>query len=132
MILVLTCDLPFKVICDFQGQTNTKHAISALLLPVEMQYVLTPYRKSWSRSNLYKTCDIRFIIACRQSKIRPSYFLILFSLCLEGLRKFCELATHICADLRPYKADYYMCVSSSFQVTFLMNERPAFDVLNNR
>ena len=63
-----------------------------------------------------------------QSKIRPSDFL--FSPCLEGLRKFCELATQICADLRPYKADWYTCVSHSFQVTFLMNERPAYDVLN--
>ena len=35
MILDLTSDLLVKVICDFQGQSYTKHAISALLLPVE-------------------------------------------------------------------------------------------------
>ena len=31
----LTSDLLFKAIVDFQGQSYTKHAISALLLPVE-------------------------------------------------------------------------------------------------
>ena len=35
MILDLTSDLSFKVISDLQGQSYTKHAISALLLPVE-------------------------------------------------------------------------------------------------
>ena len=34
-ILDLTSDLSFKVIGDFQGQSYTKHAISALLLPIE-------------------------------------------------------------------------------------------------
>ena len=28
--LVLTCDLSFKVICNFEGQTYTNHAISSL------------------------------------------------------------------------------------------------------
>ena len=46
-MLDLTSDLSFKVIGDFQGQSYTKHAISALLLPVETQYVLLSYRKSW-------------------------------------------------------------------------------------
>ena len=45
-------DLLFRVICDFQGQTYTKHAISALPLPVEMQYVLRSHMKSWSRNPL--------------------------------------------------------------------------------
>ena len=44
VILDLTCDLSFKIISDFQGQSYTKHVISALLLPVETQYVLTSYR----------------------------------------------------------------------------------------
>ena len=35
VILDLTSDLLFKVIGDFQGQSYTKHSISALLLPVE-------------------------------------------------------------------------------------------------
>ena len=39
VILDLTSDLSFKVSGDFQGQSYTKHAISALLLPVETQYV---------------------------------------------------------------------------------------------
>ena len=63
MILDLTCDLSFKVIGDFHGQSYTKHAISALLLPVETQYVLPSYRKSWSRNPLVildLTSDILF------------------------------------------------------------------------
>ena len=67
MILVLTCDLSFKVICDFKGQTYTKHAISALVLPVEMQYVLTTYRKSWPRNPLVilvLTFDLLFRVIC--------------------------------------------------------------------
>ena len=51
-ILDLTSDLSFKVIGDFQGQSYTKHAISALSLPVETQYVLPSYSKSWSRNPL--------------------------------------------------------------------------------
>ena len=51
MILVLTYDISFKVICDFQGQSYIKHAISALLLP-ETQYVLPSYGKAWSRNPL--------------------------------------------------------------------------------
>ena len=50
MILELTSDLSFKVIGDFHGQSYTKHAISALLLPVETQYVLPSYKKSWPRN----------------------------------------------------------------------------------
>ena len=38
-MLVLTCDLSFKVICDFQGQTYANHALSPLLWPVENQYM---------------------------------------------------------------------------------------------
>jgi len=58
MVMVdLTCDLSFKVIVDFQGQSYTKHAISALLLPVETQYVLPSYRKSWS-GNLIVILDL--------------------------------------------------------------------------
>ena len=52
VILVLTYDLSFKVICDFEDQTYTNHAISPLLLPVEIQYVLPSYRKSLSRNPL--------------------------------------------------------------------------------
>ena len=47
VILNLTSDLSFKVISDFQGQSYTQHAISALLLPIE-----TSYRKSWVRNLL--------------------------------------------------------------------------------
>ena len=48
MILDLTSDLSFKVNSDFQGQSYIKHAISALSLPIETQYVLPLNRKSWS------------------------------------------------------------------------------------
>ena len=51
-MLDLTSVLSFKVIGDFQGQSYTKHAMSALLLPVETQYVLPSYRKSWPRNPL--------------------------------------------------------------------------------
>ena len=50
--LVLTYDLSFKVICDFQGHTYTNHAISPLFLPVEIQYVTLSYRKPWPRNPL--------------------------------------------------------------------------------
>ena len=40
VILDLTSDLSFQVISEFQGQSYTKHAISALLLPIDTQYVL--------------------------------------------------------------------------------------------
>ena len=63
MILDLTSDLSFKVIGDFQGQSSTKHAISALLLPVETKYVLPSYRKSLSRNPLVilvLTSDLSF------------------------------------------------------------------------
>ena len=63
VILDLTSDLLFKVIGDFQGQSYIKHAISALLLPVDTQYVLPSYRKSWSRNPLVildLTCDLLF------------------------------------------------------------------------
>ena len=67
VMLDLTCDLSFKVIGDFQGQSHTKHAISALLLPVETQYVLPSYSKSWSRNPLVildLTCDLSFKVIC--------------------------------------------------------------------
>ena len=51
-MLVLTYDLLFKVICDFQGQTYANHALSPLLWPVEIQYVLPSYIKSWSMNPL--------------------------------------------------------------------------------
>ena len=63
MILDLTSNLSFKVIVDFQGQSYAKHTVSALLLPVETQYVLPLYRKSWSRNPLVildLTCDLSF------------------------------------------------------------------------
>ena len=59
-ILVLTYDFSFK---DFQSQTYTNHAISPLSLPVEIQYVLPSYRKSWPRYPLVildLTCDLSF------------------------------------------------------------------------
>ena len=59
----LTSVLSFKVIGDFEGQSYTKHAISALLLPVETQYILPSYRKSWSRNPqviLDLTSDLSF------------------------------------------------------------------------
>ena len=37
--VVLTYNLSFKVICDFQGQTYSNHAISPLLWDAEIQYV---------------------------------------------------------------------------------------------
>ena len=52
MILDLTSDLLFKVIIDFQGQSYIKQAISALSLPIETQYVLPSYRKSWPMNQL--------------------------------------------------------------------------------
>ena len=67
VILVLTLDILFKVICDFQGQTYTKHAISALSLSVEMQYVLRSHMKSWSRNPLMiivLTYDLSFKVTC--------------------------------------------------------------------
>ena len=60
VILVLTSDLSFKAIGDFQGQSYVKHAISALLLPVKTQYVLPSYRKSWQYKE--STGDIRSYI----------------------------------------------------------------------
>ena len=51
-MLNLTSVLPFKVIGDFQGQSYTKLAMSAFLVPVETQYVLPSYRKSWPRNPL--------------------------------------------------------------------------------
>ena len=67
MLIVLTYDLSFKVICDFQGQTYTNHAISPLLLAVEIQYVLPSYRKSLSRNPLILlvlTHYISFKVTC--------------------------------------------------------------------
>ena len=67
MISVLTYDLSFKVICDFQGQTCANHAISHLLLPVEIHYVIPSYRKSWSRNLiviLVLTYDLSFKVVC--------------------------------------------------------------------
>ena len=43
VILVLTYDLLFKVICNFQSQTYANHALYLLLWPVEIQYVLPSY-----------------------------------------------------------------------------------------
>ena len=63
MILDLTSDLSFKVNSDFRGQSYIKHAISALSLPIETQYILPLYRKSWSRNPLLildLTCDLSF------------------------------------------------------------------------
>ena len=65
--LVLTYDLSFKVIRDFQGQTCANHAISHLLLPVEIHYVIPSYRKSWSRNLiviLVLTYDLSFKVIC--------------------------------------------------------------------
>ena len=59
MILVLTYDSSFKVICDFRGHTYTNHSISPLLLSVEIQYVLPLYRKSWPRNPL-KILDLTY------------------------------------------------------------------------
>ena len=67
VVLVLTYDLSFKVICDFEGQIYTNHAISPLILHVEMQYVLPAYRKSWSRNPLVilvLTYDLSFKVIC--------------------------------------------------------------------
>ena len=66
-MLVLTYDLSFKVVCDFQGQTYANHALSPLLWHVEVQYVLPSYRKSWSRSPLailMLTYDLSFKVIC--------------------------------------------------------------------
>ena len=63
MILVLPYDLSFMVICEFQGQTYTNHAISPILLSVMIEYVLPSYSKSWSRNPLVMldlTCDLSF------------------------------------------------------------------------
>ena len=62
-MLDFTSVLLFRVIGDFQGQSYAKHAVSALLLPVETQYVLPSYRKSWSGNPLVMldlTCDFSF------------------------------------------------------------------------
>ena len=62
-MLDLTSVLSFKVIGDFQGQSYAKHAVSALLLPIETQYILPSYMKSWSRNPLVildLTCDLSF------------------------------------------------------------------------
>ena len=67
ILLVLTYDLSFKVICDFQGQTYTNHAISPLLVPVEIQYVRPSCRKSWSKNPLmllFLTYDLLFKVIC--------------------------------------------------------------------
>ena len=45
--LVLTYDLSFKVICDFEGETYTNQAIS-LLLHVEFWVVMFAHRKSYA------------------------------------------------------------------------------------
>ena len=61
VILDLTSVHSFKVIGDFQGQSYIKHAVSALLLPIETQYVLPSYWKSWPRNPqviLDLTCDL--------------------------------------------------------------------------
>ena len=39
VVLDLPYGLSFKVIYDFEGRTYTIHAISPLLLQIEMQYV---------------------------------------------------------------------------------------------
>ena len=67
MISVLTYDLSFKVICDVQHHTCANHAISPLLLPVEIEYVIPSYRKSWSRNPLVVlvlTYDLSFKVIC--------------------------------------------------------------------
>ena len=66
-MLVLTYDISFKVVCDFQGQTYANHALSPLLWPVEIQYVEPSYRKSWSRNLLVMlvlTYDLSFKVIC--------------------------------------------------------------------
>ena len=67
IILVLTYDLSFKVISDLEGQTYTNGALSPLLWPVEIQYVLPLYRKSWPRNPLKildLTYDLSFKVIC--------------------------------------------------------------------
>ena len=79
MILVLTYDFSFKVICDFQGQTYTNHAISPLFLPVEIQYVSPSNRKSLSRNQLILlvlTYDLSFkVISDFQAQTYTSHAL---------------------------------------------------------
>ena len=48
MTLVLTCKLSFKVICNFEDQTYTNHAISSLYLHVEFLVVMFAHRKSYA------------------------------------------------------------------------------------
>ena len=50
VILDLSYDLSFKVICDFEGQIYRNHAISSLLLHVEVWVVMFAYRKSYIRN----------------------------------------------------------------------------------
>ena len=52
VVLDLSYDLLFKVICDLQGQIYANHALSLLLWPVEIQFVLPSYRTSWSMNPL--------------------------------------------------------------------------------
>ena len=61
VVLDLPYDLSIKVIYDFEGRTYTIHAISPLLLQIEMQYV-PAYSESWSMNplvTLVLTYDLR-------------------------------------------------------------------------
>ena len=67
VMLDLTYDLSFKVICNFNDQTYANHALSPLLWHIEIQYVLPSYRKSLSRNPLVMldlTYDILFNVIC--------------------------------------------------------------------
>ena len=67
VMLDLTYDLSFKVICNFNDQTYANHALSPLLWHIEIQYVLPSYRKSWSRNPLVMldlTYDLSFKVIC--------------------------------------------------------------------
>ena len=88
VMLDLTSVLLFKVISDFQGQSYAKHAVSALLLPVETQYVLPSYRKSWSRNPLVildLTSDFLFkVIGDFQGKSYINHAIYLLYYCPQG------------------------------------------------
>ncbi len=71
VILFLTYDLSFKII---SGQTYTNHALSPLLLLVEIQYVLLAHWKSCSMNPpaiLVFTYDLSFKVIC---DLKKSYF----------------------------------------------------------
>ena len=59
VVLVLTYDLSFKVICDSEGHIYTNHAISSLLFHVEVWVVMFAYRKPYIR-NLMVVLDLSY------------------------------------------------------------------------